>query len=728
MSDLWRMFHLRRWMFAGIVCVLTALFAVGAYLIPNTFEASATILLEQKPIAETGVGTVRLIPDLEQRLRIFNTLVMSEYLLKKVITRLKLVPNSHDPVQVAEKIEELREGISVKIQETDSLQIFYQGKNPRLVMQVTNELANFFLEDTLRFMEKSLGGTMRFLEEQLAATEQQLEAQEAKIMAFKDEHYEELPQHITGHQTAVSRLVLQKDTLAREVRDLQRQKKRAQLQLVELETSFGLEDDGEEDREGAKAKALLEDKILALEAAKAENTPQHPDVIALEEEVRVLEASIQQVARDFEKKKEKEKKGEGVHPALAQSLEYKALKEQVQDSSEEISNVRRKIAELEKAIQEHEVSLEATYESEQDYVKLTRGYEVLKERYQTLYNKKLDAQLSTRLEQVQQEEKFQILDAATLPFEPIWPNRPLLAGIGGVVSLAIGLGIVFLLGLLDQRVYTPQQLIQMNSLPMLGAIPHFSIENPARRFWSARKALPAPQPAVEQGRNGANGNGGSRVLPNEPMVPMPQTDVSPFLIMVKGNDWFAREQYRQFRSSLKFSARQDRTQLFMVTSSFPGEGKTVTASNLAVALGLEDYQDVLLIDGELRKSQVHDLFGLPLSPGLAELLQGEASIDEVLHPGPVETLSVMTAGRFEGNPADLFEKPSFSQLLQVLKERFHYIVIDSPPDPSRGRWPDPQPFDRWGHFGSASGDHDGKRLAGHTPAIKAYPCGGNGVE
>ena len=106
---------------------------------------------------------------------------------------------------------------------------------------------------------------------------------------------------------------------------------------------------------------------------------------------------------------------------------------------------------------------------------------------------------------------------------------------------------------------------------------------------------------------------------------------------------------------------------------------TVTAANLAVALGLEQHEEVLLIDAELRKSQVHALFGLPPTPGLAELLACEETFEGVLRQGPVKQLSIMTAGHFQGNPADLFEKPDFNNFLAILKQRFRYILLDSPP-------------------------------------------------
>ena len=676
-GDLWRMFRLRKWIFGGMVSVLTLLFAAGTYLIPNTYESSATILLEQKPIAETGVGTVKLTPDLEQRLRIFKTLVMSEYLLKKVIDRLKLVPNLHDAVRIQRKMDELREGITVKIQGTDSLQIFYQGKDSRLVMQITNELANFFLEDTLQYMEKSLGGTMRFLEEQLASTETQLEEQEQKIMAFKAEHYNELPQHLTGNQSSLDRLLLQFENLESQVRDLARQKKQAQLHLVELEASFGLAEQGKD------ANAVLQDKMRKLESLKSENTPQHPDVIALEKEIAHLGQALHE-ASPSAVSDSKPPPGE-VHPALAQSMEYQTLKQQVLDLTLEIARLESKKPTLQKNIQAHQVSLLSAHEREQEYLKLTRGYEVLKERYQALFNKKLDAQLSTRLEQVQQEEKFQILDAATVPFAPIWPNRLLLSLIGGLVAVAMGTGTVLILGFLDQRIYSPEQLTLGHTIPVLGTIPDLSQA-------VQRPSLPAPD---DQGQdsNGSKPSIGGRWFGNRPQTSLPEpipaqngqeqngawSGMSPMLVMAKHADWFSMEQYRYLRTHIKQASREFQHPVILVTSAHPGEGKSVTASNLAVALALEGQEDILLIDGELRKPDIHKLYGLEQSPGLANVLSGTSSLEEAIHQGPATRLKIIPAGDSHEHPADLLGSAQCESLLAHLRTRFAYTIIDSPP-------------------------------------------------
>lgn len=676
LADIWQMFRLRKWIFLMLVIGLTGLFALGIHFIPNTYEASATILLEQKPIAETGVGTVKLTPDLEQRLRIFKTLVMSEYLLRKVIAHLKLVPNIQDPLAVQEKIEELRQGITVKIQGTDSLQIFYQGKDPRLVMQITNELANFFLEDTLQYMEKSLGGTMRFLEDQLASTETQLEEQEQKIMAFKARHYDELPQHITGHQSSLDRLLLQTENLETAIRDLARQKKQAQLHLAELEASFGLVEQGKD------ANALLQQKLLKLETLKSENTPQHPDVIALEKEIAGLEKTLNEVPA-APSSTTSEQQGE-VHPALAQSMEYQTLKQQILDFTAEIARLEAKKPALKNKIQDHQESLHAAHEREQEYVKLTRGYEVLKERYQALFNKKLDAQLSTRLEQVQQEEKFQILDAATVPFEPVWPNRLLLTLIGGVVAVAIGTGIVLLLGFMDQRIYAPEQLANVNAIPVLGAIPNLSQtlnrrslpspngmglegkgSDPPSRWWFSTRQYGTKYDTV-LAQTGSNGNGA-------------WAGMSPMLVMAHHADWFSMEQYRYLRTHVKQASREFPHPVILVTSAHPGEGKSVTASNLAVALALEGEQDILLIDGELRKPNIHCLFGLEQSPGLANVLTGTTPLEDVIHQGPAKRLKIIAAGETHLHPADLLGSRQCDELLAHLRTRFAYIIIDSPP-------------------------------------------------
>jgi len=115
----------------------------------------------------------------------------------------------------------------------------------------------------------------------------------------------------------------------------------------------------------------------------------------------------------------------------------------------------------------------------------------------------------------------------------------------------------------------------------------------------------------------------------------------------------------------------------LVTSGLAREGKTITAANLALAFS-QISGSVLLIDGDLRRPSCHRLFGLRSTPGLAELLAGQSTLDEVLHPVDGQTLTVLPAGALPPNPTELLGSSEMRFLLAELAGRFDHVVIDSP--------------------------------------------------
>jgi non-specific protein-tyrosine kinase len=112
----------------------------------------------------------------------------------------------------------------------------------------------------------------------------------------------------------------------------------------------------------------------------------------------------------------------------------------------------------------------------------------------------------------------------------------------------------------------------------------------------------------------------------------------------------------------------------------PGDGKSLTAANLAACLAANVEGRVVLVDADLRTPKAHSLLGVPQSRGLAEYLRGEAPIDKVLHDSPIERLAVLPGGsRPTPNPSHLLTSPRFRDLVTQLRERFDEIIIDSAP-------------------------------------------------
>ncbi len=139
------------------------------------------------------------------------------------------------------------------------------------------------------------------------------------------------------------------------------------------------------------------------------------------------------------------------------------------------------------------------------------------------------------------------------------------------------------------------------------------------------------------------------------------------------------EQFRTLRSRLDRLNFEGRIQTLVITSALKGEGKSVTASNLAVVLSQDPTKDVLLVDADLRRPRIHKLLNLEPSPGLAEFLQGDAPLEAVLRHTPYYGLSVVPAGAPVGHPAELLASPEFNDFLHRMSAQYDYILLDSPP-------------------------------------------------
>jgi capsular exopolysaccharide synthesis family protein len=138
------------------------------------------------------------------------------------------------------------------------------------------------------------------------------------------------------------------------------------------------------------------------------------------------------------------------------------------------------------------------------------------------------------------------------------------------------------------------------------------------------------------------------------------------------------ESYRSLRTSVQFANVDRNTKTILVTSATPGEGKTTTLCNLAVAM-VQNGHKVMVVDCDMRKPRVHKLFELSNRKGLADmLLRGEAPDGYVQHI-PELDLDVITAGHVPANPSELLHAKAMKELVASLRETYDYVFFDAPP-------------------------------------------------
>jgi capsular exopolysaccharide synthesis family protein len=138
------------------------------------------------------------------------------------------------------------------------------------------------------------------------------------------------------------------------------------------------------------------------------------------------------------------------------------------------------------------------------------------------------------------------------------------------------------------------------------------------------------------------------------------------------------EQYRAIRARLAHAEEHQSLRILMVTSPGGGDGKSITAANLALTMAQEIQRNVVLVDADLRASSVHSLFGLPRTPGLADVLAGRTSLDEALVYIPELRLTLLPAGSEAPFPTELLGSNAMRRAMDTLRSRFDRVLLDVP--------------------------------------------------
>lgn len=154
-----------------------------------------------------------------------------------------------------------------------------------------------------------------------------------------------------------------------------------------------------------------------------------------------------------------------------------------------------------------------------------------------------------------------------------------------------------------------------------------------------------------------------------------------YLVTINQPDSPIVEEYRRLKSMLLRETKADFLNTIMITSSVAGEGKSLTAINLAVTLAQEIDHSILLVDADLRKPMVTEYLGIKYKYGLSDYLTRNIDVSEILIKTGIGNLMILPAGRTVDNPVELLSSEKMKALVKELKQRYmdRYVIIDSPP-------------------------------------------------
>jgi capsular exopolysaccharide synthesis family protein len=226
---------------------------------------------------------------------------------------------------------------------------------------------------------------------------------------------------------------------------------------------------------------------------------------------------------------------------------------------------------------------------------------------------------------------IRVVDPAEVPGGPVSPDiyNDLLMGV--LFGLTLAVGLAFVVEYADDRIKNPDELKRHLGLPFLGMVPALFDKSAA-----------------------------------SPLI----TDGSISAIFA--------ESFRSIRTNVLFSSTDEGGRIIVITSSVPGEGKTIVSSNIGVALAQAGHR-VLLMDVDMRKPRVHEVFRRAIAPGLSNLLVGNASASETIYDSGVPGLWLMPAGTLPPNPAELIGSKRFRDFTAFLLQHFDWVIADTPP-------------------------------------------------
>jgi polysaccharide biosynthesis transport protein len=258
-----------------------------------------------------------------------------------------------------------------------------------------------------------------------------------------------------------------------------------------------------------------------------------------------------------------------------------------------------------------------------------------------------------RMAEAVEEGDVDVVDLADLPYAPVLTASAVKLALGLVLGLLLGLMLAYILEALNTSIRRPEDLEAVLHLPGLAVIPRIT-------------------GGSSDGRGRLRGLlGGGKARPD---AGSPMSGTQTFSIGI--------EAFRNLRTSLIWSDGGEALKTLVVTSATPGEGKTLTAANLAVTLAYDGLR-VLLVDCDIRRPRVHGMFRVPRAPGLMEMLttaaKPNAPSPHAIRETPIAGLFVLTCGALPSNAANLLSGTRMRLLLQELREQFDMIVLDTPP-------------------------------------------------
>lgn len=524
------------------------------------------------------------------------------------------------------------------VRDSEVIKIIAKSGDPRDAALIANQFARAYYDRNLRMSRTRSKAAREFLEKQLIAKQEQLAKAENALQRYME-------------QTGIVSVDNESQKVIDQLATVQAQYENVDIELQSVKESlnFYRKQIARQEPNVAKIMSdasdpyirLLQEEIARLEVEKDITISQNPHATEdpiYKEKLLKIDAQIENLRKKLQKRTNDYLKS--VLPGqLTDPAKYLVeVKQKIFDTQIQLQALEAKKKALGVVLLDYQKQFERIPKKSIEFARLQRARLSAEKLYLLVEEKYQEATIAEQ----SQFGYIEIIDEAIVPKEPISPKVRMNLMLGALLGLGLGIGLVFMLEYLDVSIRTPEDL--------------------KKRGWKPLSVIPSMDSQMLS--EISEDTGDSKLDSHLLAYLSPRSSVA--------------EGYRRLRTNLQFARLDKPLKSFLVTSPNPKEGKTTTASNLAITFAQAGI-NTLLVDTDLRRPSIHRLFGLPKEPGIINNLFGKNELEEIIHNNVIPHLSVMTCGLVPPNPSEVLAAPQTHELIEKLKRMYDMVIFDTAP-------------------------------------------------
>jgi succinoglycan biosynthesis transport protein ExoP len=650
----------RHWKLAAVCCALGLAGAGIHYAItPKAYQATTIIQIERRNL--TPLGNTQN-PWLENywNMEFYPTqyeLLQSRGLAERVVKSLDLMEDpafnpgatreagkkgtaEADDAVLGALADQIRGGLTVEPERgTQLVQVSFRAASPEFAAKAANAFAEAYIDMGVEDRFATAGKASTFLSSQIEKLKEEIQDKETQLQAFSRRS------DIVTMDPAANVTLKRLEGLNGQL--VEAKKVRIEREAQYHETLSGPRESMSDSLTGGVV-SDQRSQLLKLEREYETKLktykPDFPDMVVLRAEIEKVRQHLGEVV------------GEQVDKVKSSALAaYQTAQRQEQQLEGELNNLKRDVINQSSAAVEY-TNLKVEIQTRRDLL-------------DELMRKQSETEVAVRLQDTRQSN-IRIIDKAMVPGGPFQPSLRKDVTYGLLLGLLFGIGCAVLIEVLDRTVKAPEEVERRLGLPTLAVIQDLAESGKAYGY-----AAYGYGEAAADDRPGKAPAGGWREKKKAAAASPPPSQIE--LVPHERPRTLISESYRSLRTALMLSSARE-LKTIAVTSAVAGEGKTATASNLAVVLAQLGRQ-VLLVDCDLRKPRLHQVFRVSNRFGLVNQLTATAESETVFLPTEVPNLWVTPSGPIPPNPSELLSSDRMRDWLKVVRARFDFVVLDTPP-------------------------------------------------